>query len=644
MSRDVEPKDFLVPSLISLFCCTALCILLFSGYLKTFLNKWLVLERGIYLSATSLYFLIISFILKEDEEGSCKLLGPILCFFLLSSQVSFGMLMIDILEVFREPFRTQKFQTYRYAVPPMAATIMSLFFAGFSSKIIYRTDLGVCWIPQEEGDFKKDLNAWNWITLYIPIGTIYFFSVIVVLYIFVSMEIWKPFTWSDWELRRFLDHHIYFLLELVVYCLVSFIYWIIVGIFYMEAASGSQNNEKFIFLFALQGTIEASIVVFVNFIRFAFSYIDVSARRASESISAAPSTGYESLGDVQDQYLAFEPFIRKRLLEELELFIVNGEVQKEWRQCMKIKSHKAEDFARIRELSEVQDFHTSFKNITRKVKIEAGGASGAIFANTHDGKYRLKQLDGAEGPAMKELVSDLRKEWEQRRFSLICRVFALYSVKIMGCEVWFLIMQDAYCHMGNPDEIYDMKGSTYKREVGKNPLDEVVLKDLDFRLPVLLDDITNETFVDNLKQDCHFLAQRQLMDYSLLVGIKYRILDISQIIAEEDEHLDLELNMLQVTAGSVRCVEHYSFSIIDFLQEFNWRKKGEIFYKTRCLCVPKNKVSGIEPDAYKDRFIKNVLRRLFDPDTLQKTTSAKNILDLFRGPSRKKERISELSV
>jgi hypothetical protein len=46
MSRDVEPKDFLVPSLISLFCCTALCILLFSGYLKTFLNKWLVLERG----------------------------------------------------------------------------------------------------------------------------------------------------------------------------------------------------------------------------------------------------------------------------------------------------------------------------------------------------------------------------------------------------------------------------------------------------------------------------------------------------------------------------------------------------------------------------------------------------------------------
>ena len=66
----------------------------------------------------------------------------------------------------------------------------------------------------------------------------------------------------------------------------------------------------------------------MNLLRWALSYVDSSARRASESISGGgPPSVYEQLGEIQDQNMSFEPFIRKRLLEELERFIVNGEEQ-----------------------------------------------------------------------------------------------------------------------------------------------------------------------------------------------------------------------------------------------------------------------------------------------------------------------------
>ena len=67
----------------------------------------------------------------------------------------------------------------------------------------------------------------------------------------------------------------------------------------------------------------------MNLLRWALSYVDSSARRASESISGGgPPSDYEQLGEIQDQNMSFEPLIRKRLLEELERFIVNGEEQK----------------------------------------------------------------------------------------------------------------------------------------------------------------------------------------------------------------------------------------------------------------------------------------------------------------------------
>eukprot|EP00494_Astrolonche_serrata_P017730 UN17918 len=70
---------------------------------------------------------------------------------------------------------------------------------------------------------------------------------------------------------------------------------------------------------------------------------------------------------------------------------------------------------------------------------------------------------------------------------------------------------------------YDMKGSTYKREVGKNPIDGDVLKDLDFRLPVLVSEHGQTILQDSIHQDSQLLKDKGLMDYSLLLGIKYKV-------------------------------------------------------------------------------------------------------------------------
>lgn len=48
----------------------------------------------------------------------------------------------------------------------------------------------------------------------------------------------------------------------------------------------------------------------------------------------------------------------------------------------------------------------------------------------------------------------------------------------------------------------------------------------------------------------------------------------------------------------------YHLAIIDYLQEFNWDKWTESRFKIHVLRRPKKLISAVDPDLYKERFLK----------------------------------------
>ena len=73
-------------------------------------------------------------------------------------------------------------------------------------------------------------------------------------------------------------------------------------------------------------------------------------------------------------------------------------------------------------------------------------------------------------------------------------------------------------------EIFDLKGSTYKRETDKEKLDKGAAgKDLDFlktRKCIELNQAPGEqNILEIIENDASFLEKNKIIDYSLLVGI-----------------------------------------------------------------------------------------------------------------------------
>lgn len=66
------------------------------------------------------------------------------------------------------------------------------------------------------------------------------------------------------------------------------------------------------------------------------------------------------------------------------------------------------------------------------------------------------------------------------------------------------------------DDLYDLKGSTVGRTAGQSS----VKKDLDFNRTIRLSPEHKELFLQQLNADATFLKQNNVIDYSLLVGIR----------------------------------------------------------------------------------------------------------------------------
>ena len=111
----------------------------------------------------------------------------------------------------------------------------------------------------------------------------------------------------------------------------------------------------------------------------------------------------------------------------------------------------------------------------------------------------------------------------------------------------------------------------------------------------------------------------KLMDYSLIIGFiearddslynssKDSISDYSSIMSSAAQDRDSGIPFAVIHGKGT-----YYFGIIDILQEWNWSKKIERFFKVYLKREDGNGISAISPLLYAERFMKRAVFDVFD--------------------------------
>ncbi|KAG1149379.1 hypothetical protein G6F37_002529 [Rhizopus arrhizus] len=224
----------------------------------------------------------------------------------------------------------------------------------------------------------------------------------------------------------------------------------------------------------------------------------------------------------------------------------------------------------------------------------SGGKSGSAFLKTKDDRLLMKQMSKYELDAFLGFAPAYFQYMSEAFFSelptALAKIFGFYSIgyknsstgKSMRMDV--LVMENLF-YQRNVKKIFDLKGSMRNRHVqstGKQ--DEVLLDEnlveLIYQSPLFIRAHSKEILRSSLHNDTLFLSNRNVMDYSLLVGI------------------DTERQELVV-------------GIVDFIRTFTWDKKLESWVKESGILGGGGKEPTIvSPRQYRIRF-REAMERYF---------------------------------
>ena len=195
----------------------------------------------------------------------------------------------------------------------------------------------------------------------------------------------------------------------------------------------------------------------------------------------------------------------------------------------KFKSYSLKVFRRIRDFFGIDnnEYMTSVCGNYNFLEFISNSKSGQFFFYSHDGKYMIKTQTKEENKFMKQILPHYYKFVTENPHTLLCRIVGMHRVKMyhLRRQVRFVIMTSVFDTPEKIHKVYDLKGSLVGRQASeKDRANGGVLKDMD-----LVNDSQKlhlgskkPAFMAQLKRDAMFLAQLNIMDYSLLVGIHDR--------------------------------------------------------------------------------------------------------------------------
>ncbi|KAH7886184.1 hypothetical protein F5I97DRAFT_2026417 [Phlebopus sp. FC_14] len=241
------------------------------------------------------------------------------------------------------------------------------------------------------------------------------------------------------------------------------------------------------------------------------------------------------------------------------------------------------------------------ESLARCVKWDAnGGKSGSAFLKTRDDRFIAKELSRAELQTMETFAPAyfdyMASAVTGNRPTLLAKVFGCYkltfkkskengSSKAKVTYMNLLVMENLFYNRRFA-KIYDLKGSTRNRHVLSTGRENEVLLDENlvesaYQSPFYLREHSKRILRGALYNDSKFLADINVVDYSLVVGV------------------DNETRELVV-------------GIVDYIRAYTWDKKLESWVKESTFLGGggKGEPTIVMPKQYRQRFI-SAMERYF---------------------------------
>lgn len=203
--------------------------------------------------------------------------------------------------------------------------------------------------------------------------------------------------------------------------------------------------------------------------------------------------------------------------------------------------------------------------------------------------------------------------------TLLCRYFGCHSISLpVGKRrMYFVVMQNLF-NEGPVHQRFDLKGNRDRRQaINANQIENYIqlakeqrtinklMMDIDFHKfngGIALSPRSANKLQGQLCDDIVFLASRGIIDYSILLGVRY---------LKSGERLpSITAQSQGIYSSDLEKV--YYLGTVDMLQRYNWKWTLQRWLLGVLLCKDTHDVSAVPPEAYGTRLTKFVRSRLFD--------------------------------
>lgn len=251
----------------------------------------------------------------------------------------------------------------------------------------------------------------------------------------------------------------------------------------------------------------------------------------------------------------------------------------------------------------------------------AGGASGEFTLKTDDKRFFIKTLTGSELKVFNSFLPDYTAHLLANPKSLIVKIIGVFSFEFeqVSQPVNVFIMENIFrAENKRIMRNYDLKGSSYNRQVGKEeirPQDRSTLirretlKDKDFDLieeKITLDPATHQTLLTLIANDVQFFHSKRLIDYSLFVAV----VDSGSLDSPELVKRYEDFETLGWAYANEERTRFLLIGISDFFQLYTFSKAMEKVWKRIQKVNAHLDTSSQNADVYAPRFMK-YMRKIF---------------------------------
>jgi hypothetical protein len=196
-------------------------------------------------------------------------------------------------------------------------------------------------------------------------------------------------------------------------------------------------------------------------------------------------------------------------------------------ETFKFKDYAPHVFDHIRSMKITPEKFLESWSITASNKMNSSTArSGSMFFNTEDKIYLFKTILHPEVAAMMNLLKDYYQHLKKNPNTFMVHIYGMFRAihtNILGAHTkqWILIMGNTFSPQIKMDSVFDLKGRFPKP--GKSIDERGIVsngakKDNEISQKILLRPASKCYFTKQIECDIALLSNKNIMDYSLLIG------------------------------------------------------------------------------------------------------------------------------